>query len=134
MRENRDQKKLRIWTLFSQWKAYQMVRNTSFSETFACALNGWFPNRFCFCFFPQNSSNDSASLQQMTELNQARLNRGKQNANTSFKVHHEPDSPQSSMTSSGLTSISQFRGQPIMPSPLFQKYESLLLQKNMIFL
>lgn len=70
---------------------------------------------------PYNSSNDSTSLQQLTEVNRTtNISRPRQNTTTGFKVHHEPDSPQSSMTSSGLTSISQFHGKPVMPDPLFR--------------
>jgi len=73
---------------------------------------------------PCNSSSDSTSLRQQKDIDQSRgghMTRPRRSSSSSFKTHHEPDSPQSSMTSSGLTSISRFHGPAVMPSSLFQK-------------
>lgn len=43
-------------------------------------------------------------------------------SNMAFAAHQpEPDSPQSSMTSSGFTSVSQYRGPGVMPQPIFRR-------------
>ena len=62
-------------------------------------------------------------LRQHNEMNNTRnLKRLQMNSTSTIAPHHhEPDSPQSSMTSSQFTSVSQHHGPGVMPSSKFKK-------------
>lgn len=82
---------------------------------------------FFFTFYvidQQNSSNDSTSLKALDQqTNGTGMRRPKMTGSVaSFAPYQEPDSPQSSMTSSGFTSVSRNNGRGSMPNAPFKRY------------
>lgn len=86
---------------------------------------------------PENSSYDTASfkaLQNNSTNNTRNIKRPQMSSNMAFAAHQpEPDSPQSSMTSSGFTSVSQYRGPGVMPQPIFRRKQPNSTPQTMEF-